>query len=303
MYDTNGVAVAVFYGINIVALQFLIPLMNSMSICSKGNISFGFGRSIGSFSFAIFSLFLGRLVTDYGMNILCVIRTVSFAAFIVAVCTFPIRVIDPADISKRKETGFFKKNPGFLTLMFGCVLVYFSHMLMTYYCYQIVASKGGDNTVLGVVLGIGAFIEAPVMLGFSKLLKIKSASFWFKFSGFGFAIKAVVFLAAGSIPGLYIAALTQMLGWPVISVASVKYVDSITTDYDTTRGQAYITLTYSLALVVGAPVGGIVLQMFGVQTMLIVAAVTALAGGLAIRAGIKRRSLFPSENKGNVALK
>ncbi len=286
-FPTNMAILGICYGLNVVALQFLLPLINSMSVCCIGPVNFGLGRAIGSLTFALAAFVVGRLVTGYGMTVLSIVRICAFAAFVIAALRFPITFCEPTDKKADREEGFFKRNPGFLTLMLGCTLVYFCQTLINNNGYQIVASKGGDNTALGISLALAALIEVPVMLMFRKLLKFKSAAFWFVLSGFGYAAKAFAFLAAPDVTFYYIAQIAQLIGWPLMQVASVQYVRTITTDRDTTRGQACITATYSIALIAGSPLGGFILEYLGVSSMLLTAAFCSLAGGAIMLVGIR----------------
>lgn len=47
----------------------------------------------------------------------------------------------------------------------------------------------------------------------------------------------------------------QMLGWGLMAAASVYYVNSIMDAEDAIKGQAYITMTYTLGSVIGAFLG------------------------------------------------
>ena len=289
-FPADKVIVGFCYGMNVVSLQFLVPLINSMSICCKGRINFGLGRAAGSLVFAFAAFFVGRMVTAYGMKALPVIRSIAFAAFVICVLTFPISYSEPIKRSKQKEDGFFRRNPGFTAIMVGCTLVYFCQTLLNNNGYQVIVSKGGDNASHGIALAIAALIEVPVMLIFQKLLKIKGPAFWFALSGFGYAAKAFAYLAAPNVILYYVAQIAQLVGWPLMQVASVAYVRTITTDQDTTRGQAYITATYSIALIAGSPVGGFILQYMGVPAMLVTAGICSITGGAIMLAGIRRRS-------------
>lgn len=290
LFPADKIIIGICYGVNVASLQFLVPLINSMSICGRGEINFGLGRAAGSFVFAFAAVFVGKMVTIHGMGALSVIRSIAFTAFVICALTFPLDYSEPITGTKQKEDGFFRRNPGFAAIMAGCILVYFCQTLLNNNGYQVIVSKGGDNVSHGTALAIAALIEVPVMLVFQKLLKIKGPAFWFALSGFGYAVKAFAFLAAPSVIIYYVAQIAQLVGWPLMQVASVAYVRTITTDKDTTRGQAYITLTYSIALIAGSPLGGLLLQYLGVPVMLITAGICSIAGGAIMLAGIIKRN-------------
>ena len=69
-----------------------------------------------------------------------------------------------------------------------------------------------------------------------------------------------------------------MLGWGLIAVSSVYYVNSVMEEQDAIKGQAYITMTYTLGSVIGALLGGALIDAAGVNAMLIFATVSAAVG-------------------------
>ena len=68
-----------------------------------------------------------------------------------------------------------------------------------------------------------------------------------------------------------------MLGWALISVASVYYVDTVLDRGDAIKGQAYLTMTFTLGSVLGALAGGRMLDLVGADVLLpCISAVSAL---------------------------
>ena len=69
-----------------------------------------------------------------------------------------------------------------------------------------------------------------------------------------------------------------MLGWALIAVSSVYYVNSIMDEQDAIKGQAYMTMTYTLGSVIGALLGGALIDMAGVNMMLVFGTAAAAVG-------------------------
>lgn len=74
----------------------------------------------------------------------------------------------------------------------------------------------------------------------------------------------------------------QLLGWALIVVASVYYVNGIMEKTDAIKGQAYFTMTYTLGSVIGALVGGMFIDWRGVNAMLIFATAVSAVGMLIV---------------------
>lgn len=277
---------------NLTVMQLLIPLINSLSICGGNgkNVNFGFARAIGSVTYAGMSYLMGTLITGMGMEILSWARILSFLAMLAALYSFPVRYMERSSAKTKgeKQSGFFVRNPGFLTMMAGCFLLYLCHSFLTYYNYQIVLSKGGDEQTYGVVIALAAVLELPVMFGFSKMQKKADASVWFRLSGIGYLLKALGCLLAVNMTAYYCVQIFQMTAWALISVASVNFVKEVTAPEDSTRGQAFVTLSYTTAMAAGSLSGGFLLQLMDVNTMLLCASAFAGVGALVLASGVRK---------------
>ena len=70
------------------------------------------------------------------------------------------------------------------------------------------------------------------------------------------------------------------MGWGLIAAASVYYVNAIMEEQDAIKGQAYISMTYTLGSVIGSLLGGALIDSSGVNAMLIFATISAAFGML-----------------------
>ena len=92
----------------------------------------------------------------------------------------------------------------------------------------------------------------------------------------------VFFMLAPNMTVFYGIQIFQMLGWGLMAAASVYYVNSIMDTEDAIKGQAYITMTYTLGSVIGAFLGGALIDFSGVNTMLLFATISAAVGAVII---------------------
>ena len=113
---------------------------------------------------------------------------------------------------------------------------------------------------------------------YTFMLKKAPCHFWFRICGIFFMLKSLGTLLAPDIPFFYGVQILQMLGWGLIAVSSVYYVNSVMEEQDAIKGQAYITMTYTLGSVIGALLGGALIDAAGVNAMLIFATVSAAVG-------------------------
>ena len=93
-------------------------------------------------------------------------------------------------------------------------------------------------------------------------------------------IKALLTLLAPNVFGIYIAQITQLLGFALQVPASVYYVNALMKPQDRVKGQAFMTATNTLGSIGGSLIGGVVLDTFGVSVLLLIGFGMAAVGML-----------------------
>lgn len=277
----------VLYGSTITLLQLLNPFINSLGMQSinQGNLlNFGAARGMGSVAYAVMSYILGAIAEKTGAVSVPVSISAISLALTAAMVLFPFSKSEAAAAAPKAAASnplaFFRKYKRFTVVLAGCIFIYLSHVLLNSFTFQIVESKGGGSGEMGSAMAIAALIELPTLFLFTLMLKKARCDFWFRICGIFFMLKSLGTLLAPNIPVFYGVQLFQMLGWGLIAVSSVYYVNSIMEEQDAIKGQAYITMTYTLGSVVGALLGGALIDAAGVDAMLVFATVSAVIGML-----------------------
>ena len=163
-------------------------------------------------------------------------------------------------------------------MLLGCILIYISHVLLNNFTLQIIRAKGGDSSHMGLAMALAALSELPTMLCFTKMLRWKDSGFWMKLTGFFFLIKILGSWLAPNVTVYYLFQLTQVLAWALIAIASVYYINAVMEPEDAVKGQAYYTMTYTLASVLGSLIGGPMIDALGVGPTLAFGTVCAAVG-------------------------
>jgi len=97
-----------------------------------------------------------------------------------------------------------------------------------------------------------------------------------------FLAKTLGLFFAGNPGGVYAAQATQALGYGLYAIASVTYAGQVMGKEEAVRAQSYLAATISAGSVVAMSTGGVLIQMLGVQAMLLVATGCALAGAIVV---------------------
>ena len=167
-------------------------------------------------------------------------------------------------------------------MLAGAAMLYVSHVFINTFLYQIIQANGGGSGDVGLITSMCGLIEIPPMLFFARMLKKAGCGTWFKICGAAIALKSIGTLLVSSMEALYAVQLFQLLGWGLISIVPVYYVNQVIRAEDAIKGQAYMAMTYTIGSVAASLAGGALIDLAGVNVMLFAAAGTGLAGAVVI---------------------
>lgn len=292
------IVTGLFYGGCITFLYLMTPFVNALgmeSVNQGKRLNFGVARGIGSLAYAVIAYILGILVEQGGSVAVPVSMIVVFGCLLVILSRFPF-----CKVPKKTPDGggaaispaaFFRKYRSFAVVLAGCVLVYISHALLNSFLFQIVESKGGTSAGMGFIMAFAAVLELPPMFLFVRMMKKVRCDIWFRISGIFFFVKSFFTLIVPNVGLLCAVQVFQMFGFALITVSSVYYVNSVMEDEDVIKGQAYMTMTHTLGTVLGALVGGPLIDSAGVGAMLAVASVSSFVGAVLMLVKTQRTTL------------
>ena len=279
-----------FYTVAVTLLQLIMPLINSLGMESLNQgkqLNYGIARGMGSASYGIAAYILGVIVAAVGEVTVPVAMLLGFGALLLTLSAFPFQKMKKAKQEKTKKNDdgliyFFRKYRRFCVTLCGCVFIYIGHVLINNFAFQIVESKGGGSSEMGLAIAVAAIVELPTMFLFGWMLKKVRVDIWFRISGIFFVLKSLGTLLAPNMMTYYVIQIFQMFGWALITVSSVYYVNSIMEEQDAIKGQAYMTMTYTLGSVLASLAGGVLIDAAGVNSMLGVSVAAGVIGMLII---------------------
>lgn len=306
------IAIGALFIISTTLYQTTLPLINSISVyyTNKGiNVNFGLSRSMGSVSFAITSTILGIINEKYGCSLIFLI---GFSLYIIAIFVLlSMPVIksnnnktfeknnttssrenqlenqynnEPENKPKNKSAKnisiyeFILRYKNFCICLIGIMFIFVFHNMLNAYMIHAVRNLGGNSSHMGVAISIAAFSELPAMALFSKIRKHFKISSLIVFSCFAFTVKAIFTAISGNIFSLYLVQLIQAVSFAIYTPASIYFVNEIMNEHDKFKGQAVITAFVTAAAVIGSLFGGIIIDNFGVKTMLYFGAALSTLG-------------------------
>lgn len=290
-FSGSLVLTGLLYGISIALLQLLTPFINALgmeSINQGQNLNFGLARGMGSVAYAVICYILGIITVKAGARSIPV--SVIIFAILTFVCVIAFPFVKTQVSSKTASSGksqtsplqFFRKYQRFSLVLIGCIFIYLSHILLNNFNFQIAQGKGGGSSEMGTASAIAAMCELPTLFLFGSIIKKVRCDLLLRIAGIFFVLKSLGTLLAPGISVYYGVQVFQMLGWGLMTAASVYYVNAVMDPEDAIKGQAYFTMTYTLGSVAGSFLGGTLIDLAGVNSMLLFSTVSAFVGALIV---------------------
>lgn len=273
----HPVFACIIYGCCIMALQQMQPFVNALGMrCLNDGyqLDFGIARAVGSAGYASVAFALGLLSERLGTAVIPAFILGAFVLLGVTLVFYPGRIFAVAGQQEQKREGadslpaFIRRYPRFAVLLAGLILIYYGHTLINSFTFQIIQTKGGGNSEMGIATALAAVLELFMMFLFTRIMKRFSLKLLLRVSACFFTLKVAGSLLTPDVLSYYLVQILQMLGWAIMSVALVYYVNRIMAGEDRVKGQTYATMTYTVGSVLGAWIGGLLIDVSGVQTML-----------------------------------
>ena len=183
----------------------------------------GYADRENSVSLKAINLFVAGLTGLCGLGLCLIRKDKEWSMLLYALALALLQLQTPLV----NGLAFFKKYPRFTGVLLGCILIYISHALLNNFTLQIMVTKDGNSSHMGIAMALAALSELPTMLLFTKMLQKKNSGFWMKLTGFFFLLKALGSWLAPNVAVYCLLQLTQVLAWALIAVASVYYINAV----------------------------------------------------------------------------
>lgn len=287
LFRSSRILTLLFYGAAIALLQISTPLVNALGMNSLNcgsRLNFGAAKGASSISYALVSVVLGKLTAKMGSIVVPVCILIFYMLFLGSIILYPRQKSQVERVSDG-NTGFFsffRKYPRFSLVLAGCIFLFISHVLLNSFTLQIIQTKGGGSEEMGTAMALAAISELPPMLAFSWMLKKAGSHVWLRLSGVFFILKTLGSLLVSGITGFYAVQFLQMGAWALIALSSVYYINAVMEPEDAIKGQGYYTMAYTIGTVIGAIIGGRIIDASGIPALLIFGTVCACAGAVMV---------------------
>jgi len=276
---------ALIYLMAVFTFDSMQPLLNALCVAYSSEnyrINYGVGRGIGSFSYSLAALGIGRVIADFGADWMLWIVLVLLAANIVTTLAYPKlsgkRLRERAGANCCSIPVFFTRYKWYCISLLGVMLLAMFHSMTENYMIKLMEKLGGDSGSVGIALFVATAIEMVVLLYLEKIRKIARDNTLFKIAGLSFLLKAVLLLIAPSVKAIYFIQLLQATSYTFLGPVQLYYANNKVSQDDMVKGQAFITAAYTLGCAAGNFTGGQLVEAFGITALLMAGVVIAGAG-------------------------
>ena len=260
-----------------IAEPFINAIPSKLEQCGV-DIKFGIGRSMGSLSYAIFSTIIGFLTEVYPYQVVYVLNIISY---ILAIVLYFFLTKDYNSIPKIKNNNeeennisyldFIKRHKMFLVICITIIGVYLGYVMVDNLMILIINDVNGTESDMGLILGIKALVEIPVIFFYDKIEAKIPNRILLKIAVIGFAIKSLIVYLAKSTVLLYVAQIFQPFSLALMVPAFVSFINKIMDKKEAVRGQSMFTMMMIISTIIASSVGGKIAADYSVSAMLLFA--------------------------------
>ncbi|WP_295579385.1 MFS transporter [uncultured Oscillibacter sp.] len=278
--------VLIFLALGVLELN-AYPLLDSMAVqfINAGlDVNYSLGRGLGSFAYAVACVILGRQSAAWGVETVLLTHMALLVLLMAAIAAYP--AAPPAVPTGERERphsvwALLRGNRSFTLMLLAVFCALTAVMPIVSFLVNIVTSRGGNETHLGLALFLMAASELPAALLFPRLWRRLGSRGMMVLSVVCMAAKPLVFLLVPSLGLLLLVQPIQMLGYGLFTPASVYYANENVSAADRVRGQTVMMVASNgLGGMAGNLIAGYAIDLGGVNAMLALCAAVGAAGVL-----------------------
>ena len=248
-------------------------------------LNFGLIRSFGSLSYAIIGMVLGLILNSIGG-----VRTTFYlySLFLVPVILICFTIDDRESFHGKtksisiKEMQFGKlfKNYYYLNfLLFSAIFRLPMSCSMLYMPY-LMKEIGVDTALIGVITAVRAFVEIPMMVLFKRLKGKYPLYYLIILSTVLFSVDAFILKFATNLTWLIIGSVFHGLASGLSLTAGTNYIYMLAPENLKATAQTLNGTATSVAGIIGAGLGGILIESMGASSFYMACGFLILGAGL-----------------------
>lgn len=287
------------FGLIVITLGCVYPFLNAGVFYYESHgikTNFGVSRGFGSLTYTVVAALLGFMLSKSNVMIINWYSVVACFIMLLVVSSLPYygSIQSEENKTKKGKRNVLLKYPMFALIFISVTLFMIFHNVYMSYMISIFENVGGNITDVAIANSLGAFLELPTMFLFYKLLERFSAKQLVIIASICYVVRSLMIYAATDPMGIYLSLILHMVTFAIIIPACVHVTDEIMSEEDKYEGQAFAGATLTIGVIFANLLGGNILQLYGVNVLLIILVAITVIGCLFALA-----TLFFREDKNN----
>lgn len=283
LFELPTVFIMVLYMMLWSMLISTVPFLSMIAmnyIQSGETLNFGFARGLGSVSYAVSAMMLGRLIEYLNPTVLAYVFFIAIILALVVLYWLPDCKVQVQSAKKEGNIlGIIKKYKVFFFLLLGFSCTFAASTTLSTYLVNIVRKLGGSTSLYGVAVFFMAASEMPVMTITPRLIRKFDSVTLIMVASFCYILRNFTICLAPNLPILFIGMLMQSMSYGLMTAVITYYVTYNLESHDQMMGQTMIGIMSSgLGSMIGNIFGGVLQDTFGIQSMLFFACTITVIG-------------------------
>lgn len=295
---TNILGISVLFLLIPVTMFFRMPIMAlidnwMLRNCKKENLNYGALRAYGALSFAIMALALGSFIVP---------RTgPAFIFYISLIFTIPPILLIFFAKSRDDDQGVGKKRLTFKEMKIGALFK--NYYLVTYILFTaiqripfhgammflpfLIYDVGGQPERLGIIMGIKALVEIPLMMLLKRLRQKYPLYVLIIVATVFFVIECILLSFATHFTAIIVISVFHGIGNGLMIPSASSYVFQLAPENLKATAQTVLASMAAIAGIIGGLLGGLLIAVFSIQQFYFIIGIM-----LAVALGLFMLSLF-----------
>jgi len=246
-------------------------------------VSFGAIRMWGSLGWAIIALVYGFLLRGAPFNIVFY----GYALFAIPCVILALCIKEGGDITgtrfpqnsdpdienqprqafslREMQLGRIVKSKPLVAYLFFNLMLYIPLMASFTFLPYILQAVGGDNSLIGVAVGIEAFMEVPLLFLSALLIRKFKITRLIIFCGLIYSVEVVLFGLCSSPWHVLLVKAMHGLGYGLYLGCMVQYIYRLAPKGLAATAQTLVTCSSAVAAIIGNFIAGAVIHAYGVS--------------------------------------
>lgn len=265
--NQNFLWILIFAGLLSFFANPLPPLLDSTLIRRLGPDAYTYGRFRvwGTIGFILTSALGAQLIHRFGLPVVFPAFALALAIFLVSSQRIPDTPLQSEAVSPFKGLAQMMRQSAWLLFAAGVFLIWISVTGFNVFHGVTIKLLGGDENLVSLSSMAAAGAEIPIMLASAPLLKRFGARRFVQVAFVGYVIRMSAYALMPTPQWAPVISLLQIISFGPFWLGAVAYADELAPASLKATSQGLLATVMSLANMVGAIIGGRILDLSGVS--------------------------------------